>query len=160
LPRRPPASGREPRDRDEKAMVAVTAPISPELALVCPELAEEARAALPDRPWEAFLPVLRPAAHRPPPLVPAAPAEPGWPGRLAAALPMLLLVVFTAVIVVGTLPWLGDRPTLGPPGRTPATPIVKKPVLPTITVRNSNEEQLVLHGSAAAANRAPSAARR
>ena len=29
-------------------------PISPELALVSPELAAEARRALPDRPWEAF----------------------------------------------------------------------------------------------------------
>lgn len=31
-------------------------PISPELALVSPELSAEARRALPDRPWEAFAP--------------------------------------------------------------------------------------------------------
>lgn len=37
-----------------------TSQISPELALVCPELAERARAALPERPWEAWLPA-RPA---------------------------------------------------------------------------------------------------
>jgi hypothetical protein len=32
-------------------------PLSPELVLVCPDLRLEALAALPDRPWEAFLPV-------------------------------------------------------------------------------------------------------
>lgn len=32
-------------------------PLSPELVLVCPELRLEALTALPDRPWEAFLPV-------------------------------------------------------------------------------------------------------
>jgi hypothetical protein len=31
-------------------------PLSPELALVSPELAEAARLLLPDRPWEAFAP--------------------------------------------------------------------------------------------------------
>ena len=31
-------------------------PISPELALVDPVLAEAARAALPEEPWKAFLP--------------------------------------------------------------------------------------------------------
>ena len=137
-------------------MVAMTTPISPELALVSPELADGARAALPDRPWEAFLPELRPAVYRPPPAVAAAPAQPGWPTRLAGALPMLLLVVFTAVIVVGMLPGLGDKPTLGPRERAPIAPTVKTPSLPTITVRNSNEEQLVLRGSAADARRAPS----
>jgi hypothetical protein len=32
-------------------------PLSPELVLVCPQLRPKALAALPDRPWEAFLPV-------------------------------------------------------------------------------------------------------
>jgi hypothetical protein len=40
--------------------------ISPELALVDPELAEAARAALPERPWEAFLPPPRPEPVRAP----------------------------------------------------------------------------------------------
>jgi hypothetical protein len=141
-------------------MVAVTTPISPELVLVSPDLAESARAALPDTPWEAFLPVLRPAVYRPPPIVAPSPAQAGWPARLIAAVPMLLLVAFTAVIVVGTLPWLGDRPTLGPRERLPATPTVGNPSLSTITVRNANEEQPVLRGSAAAARRTSKAAQR
>ncbi|MGN6799902.1 MAG: DUF5317 family protein [Gaiellaceae bacterium] len=37
-------------------------PISPELALVCPELAERVRKQLPARPWEMFLPAPPPAA--------------------------------------------------------------------------------------------------
>jgi hypothetical protein len=48
-------------------------PLSPELALVSPELAEAARAALPERPWEAFLPGPAPP---PPPAPPAPPASP------------------------------------------------------------------------------------
>jgi hypothetical protein len=131
-------------------------PLTPELVLVSPDLAEGARAALPDRPWEAFLPVLRPAVYRAPPIVAPAPAEPSWAGRLIAALPMLLLVAFTAVIVVGTLPWLSDKPTLGPPAPALPTATFKAPSLPTITGR-SNDEQSVLHGSAATANRGSSA---
>lgn len=37
-------------------------PISPELALVCPELAERVREQLPARPWELFLPAPAPAS--------------------------------------------------------------------------------------------------
>ena len=37
-------------------------PISPELALVCPELAERVRKQLPARPWEMFLPAPAPAS--------------------------------------------------------------------------------------------------
>ena len=43
-------------------------PISPELALVSPELAAEARRALPDRPWETFAPPRAPAPVEPPSL--------------------------------------------------------------------------------------------
>ena len=49
-------------------------PISPELALVSPELAAEARRALPDRPWERFAPP-RPAAPAPLPAAAAVPVE-------------------------------------------------------------------------------------
>lgn len=38
--------------------------LSPELALVSPELGERARAALPDRPWELFAPPVEGAAPR------------------------------------------------------------------------------------------------
>jgi hypothetical protein len=37
-------------------------PVSPELALVCPELAERVRNELPARPWEMFLPHAQPVA--------------------------------------------------------------------------------------------------
>lgn len=39
------------------ASAVLAEPISPELALVCPELAERVRKQLPARPWEMFLPV-------------------------------------------------------------------------------------------------------
>ena len=42
---------------------AVLEPISPELALVCPELAERVRKQLPARPWEMFLPASTPQAQ-------------------------------------------------------------------------------------------------
>ena len=58
---------------------------------------------------------------------------------------MLLIALFTVVIVVGTLPWLTDRPTLGPVEPIPTTPTVTTPALPTITVRNPNEERIPRH---------------
>jgi len=128
------------------ALVAVTTEISPELVLVSPELAERARAELPDRPWELFVPALRPAVYRTPPLRPSAHADTSWPGRLIAALPMILIALFAVVIVVGTLPWLTDRPTLGPVEPISTTPTVTTPILPTITVRDPNEERIPRHG--------------
>ena len=110
--------------------MAAAAPISPELVLVCPDLAERARAALPDRPWEVFLPrlPLRPAASHPEPVPVAvagtaappaptagsAPIAHSWPGRLVSIFPAVLIAGFVAVVVAGSLPWLGQRPTLGP----------------------------------------------
>jgi hypothetical protein len=44
-------------------------PLSPELVLVCPQLRLKALAALPDRPWEAFLP---PRSEDPPAAIAAA----------------------------------------------------------------------------------------
>ena len=111
--------------------MATAADISPELVLVCPELAEQARAALPDRPWETFVP--RPPA-RPIPLGAASPparSRRTWPERLASAFPVLLIGGFVAVIVVGSLPWVGERPTLGPPpARVQPTPVVTTPTVP------------------------------
>jgi hypothetical protein len=128
-------------DRSELAKVVAAAQISPELVLVCPELAEQARAALPDQPWEAFLP--RPASSPLGQAQIAAPrsAERSWPERLAASLPTLLLAVFTALIVVGSLPWLGDRPTLGPRQRVPPAPVVSTPTSPRTTPDASEQQQ-------------------
>jgi len=114
--------------------VASAPDISPELVLVCPELADQARAALPDRPWEMFVPRL-PA--RPIPLGPpahAAPSGHSWPARLASAFPAVMIAAFVAVIVVGSLPWVGERPTLGPPpARVRPAPVVTTPTAPTTT---------------------------
>ena len=101
-------------------------PVSPELVLVAPELADEARAALPDRPWEQFAPpatLRRPrpdaaaGAATPPPS--EAPAHDSIVVRVAALLPLALLTVFVIVIVLGSLPLFGQRPTLGPPPAPP-----------------------------------------
>ena len=74
-------------------------PISPELALVAPELAAAARAALPDRPWEAFAPPRTRAELRLAALVPAAVPPPPPPrkrrvvtgGRIAVAAAIALV---------------------------------------------------------------------
>ena len=98
--------------------MAAAGQISPELVLVCPELAERARAALPDRPWEAFLPRLpsQPAAWSAPHVA----TPEGWSvTRVLSLVPAALLAGFVAVVIAGSLPWLGERPTLGPPQQTP-----------------------------------------
>jgi hypothetical protein len=122
--------------------VAESAPISPELVLVCPELASRARAELPDRPWEAFLPRLPlrapwtvpPAPFRPAPVQPAARQPPAiersWAGRVASLFPAVVLGGFVAVIIAGSLPWVGERPTLGPAPPT-VQPAVTTPTLPS-----------------------------
>jgi hypothetical protein len=124
------------------AEVGTASQISPELVLVCPELAERARAALPDRPWEAFLPPPSSVPRGPAQVVAPVPAGRSWPGRLAAALPIVLLAGFVMLIFVGSLPWLGDRPSLGPPQRVPTAPVVTTPALPS-TTPDANEQQLL-----------------
>lgn len=134
----------------------VPEPISPELALVSPELAAIARAGLPDRPWEAFFqPVAEVAPLRPPaavvPVVVAptqsrvAPAEPEGAPRRRPRIPvgLLLLVAFAGLLVAGSVLPVRDAPTLGPPparanGLTtptapPATPAPVPPVAPPST---------------------------
>jgi hypothetical protein len=102
--------------------VAGTAPISPELALVTPDLAERARALLPDRPWERFLP------PGPVEIVPiGGPPDAAAPGgsrlRLVAYVPGLLLLALAVVIAIGSLSWFGERPRLEPaPARTRTIP--------------------------------------
>lgn len=71
-------------------------PLSPELALVCPELAERARAALPDPGWLA--PVLRietkPSRNR------------SLPALLFALLAIFMTVTPLALLVLQTSPTL------------------------------------------------------
>ena len=94
--------------------------VSPELVLVSPELAARERAALPERPWETFTPpacVARPIV----PLPAAAPVAPRRAERALAFFPVVVLVAFVALLLVGSLPGMTQRPTLGP--RTPSQPV-------------------------------------
>jgi hypothetical protein len=94
--------------------------ISPELALVCPELAAAARASLPDRPWEVFAPppprerpalrlVSSPATAAPAP-APLAPA-PRRTVRRPALGTALGVLAAAGLVVTGLLP-ARDAPTL------------------------------------------------
>ncbi len=102
-------AGREVAGGREDEPVSVPE-LSPELVLVCPDLREGARAALPARPWEALLP------HGPPPQrpLPRAP-RPSRAERIVGAVPLVVLGAFAAAAVIGSLPWIGERPTLEPP---------------------------------------------
>ena len=86
--------------------------ISPELVLVSPDLAGRARAALPDRPWETFVPRLSARA------APTAPPPRHIWTRALTFIPALLLGVLLALLVVGSLPGLGQRPSLEPAPKT------------------------------------------
>ena len=96
--------------------------ISPELVLVCPELGAQARAAMPDRPWEAFLPGLREQVVAPAPSTvmptPTKPKPPRWL-RVVSLVPAALLVAFAALLLVGSISSFGKRPSLAPAPRHP-----------------------------------------
>ena len=106
---------------------AMNEPLSPELALVDPELGARARAALPDR-------VAPPRAARPVPPTPSAtgaavPAHEGhrpypvW-ARMTAALWLLVLGI---LIGGAAIPHAQDRPRVVPPGEDAPTTICKVP---------------------------------
>jgi hypothetical protein len=138
--------GREGRYGRERAEMAAVDPVSPELVLVSPELAERQRAALPDRPWESFASaqqVLRPprlpelAAALSQTTAPPTPAPTSKGSQIASAVPIVLMAGFIAVIVVGSLPWVGERPTLGPrpspaPPRTTTQPALQGRTVPVV----------------------------
>lgn len=130
---RPPTTGWGPFG---EGPVELFGPLSPELALVSPELAAVARAFLPDRPWEAFLSrgaveaVTRPADVSAIPRtavavgqkagvdhVPGATSEPASrdsPRRRRAIrhLQFAAAAAFTALLVASSLPIVRNAPTL------------------------------------------------
>lgn len=135
-------------------MDSVFDPISPELALVSPDLAQRARAELPDRPWEAFLPagpvtVLR--LSMPVALVRPAPEVVVQPGpvrrrRRRRRVPVggVVLAAFAALLIAGSVLPPRDAPTLSPlsakasvPGSTSPTqttaPTPTPPAAPAVT---------------------------
>ena len=102
-------------------------PLSPELALVDPELGARARAALPAQPWPA--PARRaqvPAAPAPPPVaehVEARRAYPFWARTTAA----LWLVVIGILIGGAAIPHAQDRPRVVPPEEDVPASICERP---------------------------------
>jgi hypothetical protein len=72
-------------DEQVEIVKASSEPISPELVLVSPELAERVRAELPERPWEAF--ASAPAVETPP----AGQPTDERPAQLSASPPRLVL---------------------------------------------------------------------
>src|SRR5262245_29500236 len=139
---------------------SVGEPLSPELALVSPELAERARALLSDRPWEQFAPPRPPEPERPPQRLrpPARPAE--WvlveeAPRVEAVAPtpapqdawtsrkprrptrghlgtVLAAAVVLGVLVIGSLPIVPNGPVLEAALVTEApSPQSPSPTMPT-----------------------------
>ena len=130
-------------------------PLSPELALVSPELAAAARARLPERPWEAFAPP--PAASQPepasalrlaaPPPVPprAAPLRPApAPRRPLRSRPLVRTTAWVAAaaaaLTLASLP-VRDAPTLSP--RDDARAAAPAPALtpPSVVPPGTNRAQ-------------------
>ena len=129
------------RAAGENTVRVLNEPLSPELALVDPELAARARAALPDRTWT---PSRRPAPTPPPapsvpvPMPTAPPTEerrrhahyPLW-ARVTAVLWVLVLGI---LIGGAAVPHAQDRPRVVPPeedARICARPQAQQSTTPT-----------------------------
>jgi hypothetical protein len=86
------------RNEVSPPQLSLDEPLSPELALVCPELAERARAALPEPGWLA--PVIR--------IVPRAATPRTRPAQalLLALVAIVMTVTPLALLVLGTSPAL------------------------------------------------------
>jgi len=107
-------------------------PLSPELALVDPELGARARAALPDRMPSTWRPRPTPASAPVAPPVQAEPprAYPFW-ARVTAA---LWLVVIGILIGGAAIPHAQDEPRIIPPAEdAPAICVVPQSVQPLPT---------------------------
>jgi len=126
------------------ACAELLGPLSPELALVSSDLAEIARAFLPDRPWEQFLPAPAPfervARGAYEAISPAPDEHTALPVEIAASSPsstspptlrrrrrpsigVLAWGVFGVIVFISCLPIVLDGPSLGasspPTGTTP-----------------------------------------
>jgi len=104
-------------------------PLSPELALVDPELGARARAALPDRVSAPLRPMRAP---RPVPAAPAAPvhAEPARPYPVWARVTAALWLVVIGILIGGAaIPHAQDKPRVVPPSED--VPAVCKPARTT-----------------------------
>jgi hypothetical protein len=103
-------------------------PISPELALVDPELRAAARARLPDAPWEAFAPPSRVLAGREPPVEPQSRGLRAVPSLLLLALAAGIGAALVLVDTSGTQrPWLAEPQSHAATGDAPRTPPVAAP---------------------------------
>jgi hypothetical protein len=108
--------------------------LSPELALVDPELGARARASLPERPWPAAQRAI-PAAPTPAVEPPPPPAEHAYPRRAypvwARVTAALWLVVIGILIGGAAIPHAQDRPRVVPPEEdVPASMCPRSPQAP------------------------------
>lgn len=123
---------REALDQPE-SLAMLTEPLSPELALVDPELGARARATLPDpvaarRPVRPTPPVAAPVEAASPRYEVSARPYPLW-ARVTAALWLLVLGI---LIGGAAIPHAQDKPRLVPRAEDPPAAICEPPAAPTL----------------------------